>query len=68
MIVLDLVKVDGPANDYTFKLDPESKFSVRLNVSSLSTKLTQPDYFPLNHTFFLEKPIYQMYQMGMDES
>ena len=27
--------------------------------------MTMPDYIPLNTLFFLEKPIYQMFQLGI---
>ena len=27
--------------------------------------MTLNDYFPLNHTFFLEKPIHPMFNMGI---
>ena len=30
--------------------------------------MTQVDYFPLNHVFFLEKPIHPMYQMGIEDA
>ena len=51
---------------YQLKLDPNRRVKAILNVGSLTTaKLTLGDYFPLNHTFFLEKPIHPMFQMGI---
>ena len=48
------------------RLDPQAKYKALLNVRSLTTKLPIDDYFPLNHTFLLEKPIHPMLQIGLE--
>ena len=68
-LTVDLVQ-DGPGmqdKGMTFKLHPTVRYKAMLNVASLTTKLPLEDYFPLNHLFFLEKPIHPMYQMGIQQ-
>lgn len=54
---------DTPVSE--LKLDPTVEFTAIYNVASLTTSLTIADYFPLNHVFFLEKPIHPMFEMGI---
>ena len=62
---VDLVKITNVAKEDDMKLDLGSRFKAMINVVSLPGKLAKEDYFPLNQTFLLEKPIHPMYQMGM---